>query len=295
MPGAGPSGLVAAKSLLHDAAPGRFRACLFDARDGIGGLWPASVTELERPIDPLMVANQSKHTMQFSDLAWEEDVPQHPRAWMVGRYLERYQERYLAGRSDLQIRLATRVLGARRREPEAGGGWEVRVRCPGGSEEKLGFDYLLVASGFFGEAIIPDILSASAAASVPVFHSSRYRHLGQLFGDGSRPARGKILVVGSQLSGFETAALIATQLSSATNSPGGGGQSGSENYTVHHLLDRPVWVLPRFVTPEVRASRERVVWRLLLISFPPMESSVVHRLRFHTDVYPVLCFGRRAA
>ncbi|KAG5912718.1 hypothetical protein E4U42_001967, partial [Claviceps africana] len=91
--GAGPAGLVAAKTLLHNAPADDFTVSVFESRDGVGGLWPASPSDTARPIQPLMEANQSRHTMHFSDHAWEDGAPQVPRAWQVGRYLEAYAAR----------------------------------------------------------------------------------------------------------------------------------------------------------------------------------------------------------
>ncbi|KAG6030217.1 hypothetical protein E4U41_000158, partial [Claviceps citrina] len=78
--GAGPSGLVTAKTLLHNAPPGTFRVSVFERGDTIGGLWPTSPADHSRPVHPLMVANQSRHTMHFSDHAWEDGTPHLPRA-----------------------------------------------------------------------------------------------------------------------------------------------------------------------------------------------------------------------
>ncbi|KAG5913200.1 hypothetical protein E4U53_004961, partial [Claviceps sorghi] len=79
--GAGPAGLVAAKTLLHNAPAGEFTVSVFERQEGVGGLWPASASDTARLVHPLMEANQSRHTMHFSDLAWEDGTPQVPRAW----------------------------------------------------------------------------------------------------------------------------------------------------------------------------------------------------------------------
>ncbi|KAF7553572.1 hypothetical protein G7046_g7076 [Stylonectria norvegica] len=242
--GAGPSGLVAAKTLLHNASPGEFKVSVFDAQESIGGLWPTSKHDTKRQVHPLMIANQSRHTMHFSELAWDEKDPQLPQAWMVGRYLERYLEKYLTGNPDFELKLGHRIEKADRSAGPSND-WEVSV---GSSSETqtINFDYLIVASGFFGKPIIPESLSKQA--SIPVIHSSQYRDLDSLLGKG-RSGGGNILVVGGQMSGVEIAGTIGTHLSSATHSPGDFGIPDIEKYSIHHVLQRPIWVFPLFTSP----------------------------------------------
>ena len=199
-----------------------------------------------------MLANQSKHTMQFSDLAWEDDAPQFPRAWMVGKYLERYLDRYLAGHPDFELHLGTRV---QRAEPREGGkdGWDIVLQTQE-KEDSRRFEHLLIASGYFGKPIIPE--SLTKAASVPVVHSSQYRDLKTLLGQAAH-GKGKILVVGGQMSGVETAGTIASHLSSAANSPDEFGIPGIDKYSVHHVVQRPIWVFPLHTTPEVSFNGEQ--------------------------------------
>ncbi|ODA77823.1 hypothetical protein RJ55_06425 [Drechmeria coniospora] len=244
--GAGPSGLVAAKTLLHNAPKDAFKVSVFDSQAAIGGLWPVSKTDNGRLIHPLMITNQSRHTMHFSDLAWERDAPQLPRAWMIGKYLERYMNRHLTGQAGFDLQLRTRVVGA---EPaiamEGNPGWHVRLRMEEGEKTER-FDYLLVASGHFGKPMIPECLARPSL--IPVIHSSRYRDLKDLLVKAT--GKGKILVVGGQMSGVEIAATIASHLSSAAHAPGEADIPHVDRYTVHHVLQRPVWVFPHFTTPE---------------------------------------------
>ncbi|RYP51825.1 hypothetical protein DL768_002901 [Monosporascus sp. mg162] len=207
---AGPSGLVAAKTLLHDVAPGSFKVTVFEAQSRIGGLWPNRKDDGGGLVHPLMIANQSRHTVQFSDLAWHESDPQMPRAWQVGQYLERYLKRYLGG---ADVRLGHRVVHA---ELEDGGPWRVQTESSNGPETSV-FDYLLVGTGFFGKPIWPDYVPREA--EVPIIDSSKYRNLESLLAN-QKGRGGKILVVGGQMSGIEIAGTIATHLSSAVNSPG---------------------------------------------------------------------------
>ncbi|PFH63419.1 hypothetical protein XA68_10008 [Ophiocordyceps unilateralis] len=246
--GAGPSGLVAAKTLLHNAPKEAFRVTVLDRQGAIGGLWPSSVADRRRQIDPLMLANQSRHTMHFSDLAWDVDAPPVPRAFELGKYLHRYLDRYLTPHPAFELRLQTQLVRAK---PSPGGAWELLLEA-GGRDETAVFDYLLVASGHFGKPMpLPDSLALPQA--VPVIHSCQYRDLKSLLGS-RPPAHGKVLVVGGQMSGVEIAGTIAAHLSSAAHSPGETLIPGIDGYSVHHIVQRPSWVFPIFTTPEPEAA-----------------------------------------
>lgn len=251
-PGAGPSGLVAAKSLLHDAPTGTFDVALFDAETRIGGLWPSDKHDNAGLVHPLMVANQSKHTVQFSDLSWPEDAPEMPRAWQVGRYLARYFETYC---SAAKLHLGRRVEKAELLTLSAADGsesswsWRVHTRSLQGELQEDTFDYLLVASGFFGKPALPPVDQRDCR--VPTLHSSQYRDLRSLLGEADGSG-GKILVVGGQMSGVEIAGTIASHLSSAVHSPGPSTALNPEKYTIHHIIQNPLWVFPFFTSPEVR-------------------------------------------
>jgi len=189
-----------------------------------------------------MVANQSKHTVQFSDLAWEEGSPELPRAWQVGCYLDRYFQTYCQG---VRLCLETKVDLAEHL-PEFG--WRVQTTSSAGGTTEQTFDYLLVGSGFFGSPVTPKEICDNAA--VPVVHSSKYRGLVSLLG-GTERSGGKILVVGGQMSGIEVAGTIATHISAATHSPDSPLMPNLEKYTVHHIVSKPAWVFPLHTTPKV--------------------------------------------
>lgn len=288
--GAGPSGLAAAKALLHrhlTAGPssgasgqgGRgpsFEVTVYDAQRRVGGLWPAGRTDDAGLVHPDMVANQSRHTVQFSDLAWDradeveggdeggDPLLEFPRAWMVGRYLDRYRRRYLDGAEEGLPKAEFRLgWGIEKAELLTDGTWTVTAKQtpgaePGGAADRTGdgkgsdyetrmFDYLLVATGFFGDPIVPDFVKKSAGVSIPVIHSSAYRNLGSLgIGEQSTGSRRSILVVGGQMSGVEISSTIAGHLSSAANSPGPSLVPDIGEYTIRHVVQRPVWVIPLF-------------------------------------------------
>ncbi|KAK3362376.1 hypothetical protein B0T25DRAFT_524162 [Lasiosphaeria hispida] len=245
--GAGPSGLAAAKSLLHDVPAGTFDVTIFDAQSRIGGLWPSSRDDTASQVHPLMVANQSKHTVQFSDLAWEEGSPDLPKAWQVGLYLERYFQAYCQG---AKLSLGNRVEKAEALPTPEGvdaGSWRVQTRAHDGQVKEHNFDCLLVASGFFGRPLRPS--GVAADSDVPVIHSSEYRNLPALLGK-TPGGGGKILVVGGQMSGIEIAGTIAAHLSSAVHSPGTCSIANADRYSIHHIIQRPTWVFPLHLSPK---------------------------------------------
>ncbi|KAB5580279.1 hypothetical protein GE09DRAFT_431260 [Coniochaeta sp. 2T2.1] len=247
--GAGPSGLVAAKSFLRDAPAGTFRVTIFDGHSRIGGLWPVRKDEAGGLVHSLMVANQSKHTVQFSDLAWGSNDPQFPRAWQVGQYLERYKDTYCR---DANLRLGSPVEKATPVASVSDDGtpshtWDVVARSPNGELESHQFDHLIVASGYFGQPAIPTLRVNEAA--VPVIHSSAYRDLEGLLGKSDRKGR-RILVIGGQMSGVEIAGTIASHLSSAAHSPSPSEIPNIKDYSIHNVIQHPVWVIPTYLSPK---------------------------------------------
>lgn len=181
--------------------------------------------------------------MHFSDLAWEDSIPQLPQAWMVGQYLQRYAAKYLTSHPDFQLKLRTRVTKTEQRD----GGWEVTVRSDDGEEKTSRFERLVVASGYFGEPIVPPAFRKGA--TVPVIHSSQYRDLQSLLKNDGKG--GKILVAGGQMSGVEIAATIGTHLSNEINSPDESSIQNIDKYDIHHVSLRQPWVIPLHTTPEV--------------------------------------------
>lgn len=233
---------MAAKTLTTNTSQ-PFHITLIDAKPRIGGLWPLT-TQDDGLVNPDMCTNQSRHTVSFSDLAWGAGEPLFPKAWMVGRYLERYVEMYGEG---WEWRLGCRVRRVERIGSGDGEGWRVCVgREDGreGREEELNFDHLIIATGFFGKAKMPSRLEN---ATVPIAHSSQIRDIKTLItgSDGKAVGKGrKIVVVGGQMSGVETAAAVAMQISSAANTPGDTSIEDAGAYVVTHLVQKPVWVMP---------------------------------------------------
>lgn len=203
-------------------------------------MWPAHKSDTAGLVHPLMVANQSKHTVQFSDLAWRDSDPDFPKAWQIGHYLERYLKEY--GGAD--IRLGHKVV---KTELQDGGSWKVETESEKGPETKI-FDYLLVTTGFFGTPLWPEGIPKEA--EVPIIHSSKYRDIKGLLAN-SKGTGDKILIVGGQMSGIEIANTIATHLSSLVHSPGDATVKNAERFTIHHVAQGPAWTVPLFTSVNV--------------------------------------------
>lgn len=221
---------------------------IYEAQPRIGGLWPTRPDDAAGLMHPQMIANQSRHTVQFSDLAWDDNIPHLPKAWQVGQYLERYFERYV---SSADVRLGWKVV---RTELQDSGAWKVETTSDRGSETRM-FDFLLVTTGFFGRPLWPDSVPNEGEAEVPIIHSSKYRDLKGLLQNQSRRAQnrrgGTILIVGGQMSGIEIAGTIAVHLSSAVNSPGEKQIEEPDKYSICHVAHRPSWIFPLFTSPKV--------------------------------------------
>lgn len=188
-------------------------------------------------VNPEMCTNQSKHTVSFSDLAWDEDVPAFPKAWQVGRYLEKYVEKY----GGYEIRRGCKVVRAELR----GEKWVVTSR-EGTVEETNEFDHLIVGTGFFGKPRVPQILERFKA---PVLHSSQVREVEDLVTNGGKTptATGRnIVVIGGQMSGVEIAAAVALQVSSAETTPGESRLPNASEYYITHIVQNPIWVMTLF-------------------------------------------------
>ncbi|KAF7959576.1 hypothetical protein EAE96_001192 [Botrytis aclada] len=242
--GAGPSGLVAAKTLAHDHPKGTFDVTVFEQSQRIGGLWPISRDD-DGLLNPEMCTNQSRHTVSFSDLAWSASSPAFPKAWQVGKYLEDYIKMY----PGYSIKIGVKVVKV---EPPhdwqttsaASGKWNVHVQHTESTEslQVHEFDQVIVATGFFGKPKIPDTLADFPA---PVWHSSNLRDVNSALTDNGRlpsPKGRNIVVVGGQMSGVETAAAIALQVSSSVNSTERSIPNAKE-YKIYNVIQQPFWVM----------------------------------------------------
>ena len=245
--GAGPSGLVAAKTFLQQ---GSYSVTVYEAADRVGGMWRAQPGEYGDKCSPEMRTNLSRFTVAFSDLPWSSvDLsdpsvtgsspsipPMFPKAWQVGRYLERYAEKFGLNSN---IFLNHRVTNADIMEDMKT--WKISsYNAVTQQSTTQSFDYLVIASGFFerpGRTFSP---SPNADLS-NIQHSSDFRDLSSL-----SLRSGKVAVIGGGISGSEAAAQAAFQISSAKHSPGNS-KSVHADSKIYHIINRPFYCLPRYL------------------------------------------------
>ena len=242
--GAGPAGLVTARTL---SQTGKKRSItIFESAKRVGGMWRARKDEDGEKCSPNMRTNLSRFTVAFSDLAWQsvdidpenqgpkEPLPMFPRAHQVGLYLEEYARRFIP---EGTIVLNRQVTHAK----QSGRGWIV-TSLDSRTQETFEdvFDNLVIASGFFGSPA--NKLSTPTGLSKQ--HSSKFRSVSSL-----SSKAGNVIVVGGSISGSEAAATAAYQISNAKFTPGKDKPAWSES-KVYHVLDRPFYCLPRYLSPE---------------------------------------------
>lgn len=202
--GAGPAGLVAAKTLLHSYPKDTFSVSIFEQGNNVGGLW-AVESNPKSMIHPDMRTNLSQFTVCFSDLAWDtldlQPGPNiYPKAWQVNRYLQHYARKYIP---DGTIILQTRVNAV---ELDNKGRWKLTlVDVENNVEEVKVFDYLITATGFFSKPKAVNFEINRGDSLVPVLHSSQFRNLDDLYPTGQQTNVGKVIVVGGSHSGAELA------------------------------------------------------------------------------------------
>ncbi|KZF26974.1 hypothetical protein L228DRAFT_258323 [Xylona heveae TC161] len=273
--GAGPSGLVAAKTLLHSHSVPAFDVTVLEKSLSVGGLWSVSTAGPDGLVSPEMPANLSRYSVCFSDFAWESAdletgkcksqtdsaakpleessfMPMFPKARQVEKYLQAYAHRYLPNGV---VRLNSTVTKAERRKDN--GLWNLEWTTHNGSVHRDTFDYLVVATGFFSS---PRRSNIAGLGKFPqnVIHSSQYRTFDDLVPPKAqsseifeKPASSdpsqdqtipKLVVIGGGMSGVEAAASLALHISSRKHSPGS--SEVSRDYQIHHVISRPFYALP---------------------------------------------------
>ncbi|CAG8069193.1 unnamed protein product [Penicillium nalgiovense] len=257
--GAGPSGLVTAKTLLRDF-PGTFSPIIFDSQNKVGGLWsshlrpPNQVNGPPVTLDPRMRTNLSRFTVAFSDLAWESvipdaDVPIFPQARQVGEYLACYAERYIPTHL---LRLGCRVVRTIRKvEDECDPKWNVQWVQEGAEDDEVSsedFDLIVVASGYFAQQYNPDIPGLERFQGQIIHSSSLHYEREQLLFNETKDLNDQIIVIGGSMSGVEAASAVALRQSSSTLSTNR--IPHTQETKVHHIHSRPFWALPTYLPHE---------------------------------------------
>lgn len=267
--GAGPGGLVAAKTLIHHPES-LFEVTIFERSSQLGGLWNLSKNGSGSNgfLSPQTPTNLSKFTVGFSDLSWDSIdlglpthnnqpepnyscVPMFPKAWMAGQYLELYAEKY--GIKE-KVQFSHEVIQTERFQKGDSFRWRISTRKGDNHGSKLQenifeFDYLIVASGFFSlPRSLPSSLSPkSLPPRVKILHSSQYRTIDDLIPKHTNvKSTDKILIVGGGNSAGEVAGTIAHHLSSAIYDPNSR-QTELKHVKIFHVTPRPLYALPPFV------------------------------------------------
>ncbi|KFY29706.1 hypothetical protein V494_08531 [Pseudogymnoascus sp. VKM F-4513 (FW-928)] len=279
--GAGPGGIAAARAFMYPK--GAFKVTVFEQLSRLGGLWPSNATD-KGLINPSMSTNLSKYTVSFSDKTWPETEPSRasplfPKASDVGQYLQQYADKYLNNPS-VELKTSCRVEEASMMEGDVSKPvkWRIRVRKLGNGDkgpsplepedasagsnanatetEEYFFDHVVISSGFFGKPIIPKAFVNQERASIPIIHSSEFSDLKELLKN-NKKGPGKILVVGGSMSGAETSATIAAQISSEIHSPGKSDIESIEQYTLHHITSKPFWTVPFFLPLKTQVDNQK--------------------------------------
>jgi hypothetical protein len=300
--GAGPAGLVAAKTFLH-TIPGRFNVKILEQQDRVGGIWAVRKGDTKGKVDSEMPTNLSRFTVAFSDFSWNfvdldvgdandvvdhetRHIPMFPKAWQVGRYLEAYKQRYIP---EELVHLNCRVTKVEKVLQGDVKKWKVEYRnldklsSPDTNryqETHCSFhDYLIVGSGFFSSPRPLQIDHPEDADNLHSFqprtlHSSEFRDLCDLLPKNSN-GKGNIVVVGGGISGSEAAAKAAFQISDAKY--GSQEKTNLANYKVYHVFSRPFYCLPRYL-PQDSYSPEKQDYNIAP-TFLPLDTSMYNLSR----------------
>jgi len=175
--GAGAAGLASARWLLDSG----LEPVVFERTGAVGGIW-RSDTGLAYPS---LRTNTSKQKTAFSDLAFDDALPDHPARDDVIAYLERYAD---ATGVRPRIRLGHQVRAVAPRDA----GWTVDGEL---------FDAVVVATGLFARELAPDLPGRQRFRGT-VLHSAAYR-------DPRAFAGRDVVVVGAGSSGADIAVELA--------------------------------------------------------------------------------------
>jgi dimethylaniline monooxygenase (N-oxide forming) len=195
--GAGVYGLIAAKTYLQ--VNPRIDLTVIDADSSVGGVWSKS------RVHPGLLVDSPSPSFEFSDMQMEEEfgVPQWSDLTgdMMSEYLERFAVKFEILR---RCKLRTKVISIEK----DGKGWIVHTRPAGDAlvdvVESLTCDVLIVATGLFSRANIPDIDTSAFTGIVMHSMDLRNRH-SDLTSDEIK----SVVIVGGNKSSVEAAALCA--------------------------------------------------------------------------------------
>ncbi|MGE7955637.1 amino acid adenylation domain-containing protein [Pseudomonas sp. NPDC089530] len=182
--GAGPGGLVMAKSLLEEG----HQPVVYEAQDTLGGVWNLKRDKEAGTYSTTRFQN-SKDTSFFSDFYPEDISDTFPNVHDVRRYLDAY-----AARFDLErhIHCRSRVVSVK----AEGDGWAVEIES-GGTRRRETFDGVALCHGRY------QIPRHAQIPGLDTF-TGEVLHSGQYFDNASLAGK-RVLVIGNGVSGMDIA------------------------------------------------------------------------------------------
>jgi hypothetical protein len=260
--GAGPAGLVAAKTLLGTK---QFQIVVLEKAKRVGGIWALDRNTQDGFLGAETPTNISKFAVGFSDFRWDSpdlmrsftdegpegsskpaEVSMFPRAWQVNQYLEAYRAKNIP---DGVISLGVEVISAERLSKGSEDyAWKVTTRDHDSKEESRIFDRLIIAAGFFSKPRpLGHSVKVAADLNIKAVHSSAFKSLKDLALDTATPKQRTILMLGGGNSSGEAAAAVAQQISNLWHSPESGRDQKFKDLKIVHVIPRPFYAVPPYV------------------------------------------------
>lgn len=207
--GAGPSGLVSAKSALESG----LHPVVFEKAETLGGLWRSDTGSTW----PSMRTNLSHYNCMFSDFPWDLKTEDFPTQQEMYDYLCRYAKHF-----DIEkyIHYKTNVMNVSK---SAQNKWQIKWLEDGVCKTDV-FDFVIVATGIFSKPYIPEFKGLVQFQKFKkVLHSSEFKSA-ENFKDQ------QVVIVGGAFSGAEIAVNVDSKAKEVTN-----------------VIHNPFWVLPRLI------------------------------------------------
>jgi dimethylaniline monooxygenase (N-oxide forming) len=197
--GAGPSGLVAAKSALECG----LEPVVLEQDEVVGGAWKPQKGLMWHS----MITNISRYNSMFSDFQWPAATPDFPNNRIVYEYLEDY-----AAHFDLikYIHFNSEVLHIKQHHKQ----WKVTWK-EGDKKIKQQFDFVIVATGMFSKPYLPALEGLDEFRG-EIIHSKDYK-------DPALFDNKRVVIVGGMFSGSQIATDLchnASQITNVINKPG---------------------------------------------------------------------------
>ncbi|KAK5120220.1 hypothetical protein LTR85_006426 [Meristemomyces frigidus] len=269
--GAGPAGLVAAKTFLQT---GQFTVTVYEKSACLGGIWALDEHTTDGFLSPQTPTNLSRFTVAFSDLDWRSvdlpsrdggklrngvshtgSPPMFPKAWQVNRYLQAYKQKFVPDGVLHYECEVVKAVRAKQLARDAKPFWRITIKDKDSQTEVHEYDYLLVASGFFSKPRplkhdVPGYAAEGSGYDIRTIHSSQFKSLDDLFTEPNTAGGKDILLIGGGNSSGEAAAAVAMQLSDAQWSRDKARQKLYRDCRVRHVLPRPLYALPPYIEYE---------------------------------------------